>query len=102
MDGTHHGLLLEASPAFKIRKMLQNLSQSSEGTEEIISGLNSSSTCYMTQVRVRGGMKRQLFYVTHHFHILTGPKGKAICLKSTRDYKKACALRQSARNGVVL
>jgi hypothetical protein len=32
---------------------------------------------------------------------LTGPKGKAICLKSTRGLQKACALRQSAHNGVV-
>jgi hypothetical protein len=44
MDGTQHGLL-EASPAFKIRKLHQNLSQSSEGRKSI-SGLNSSSSCY--------------------------------------------------------
>jgi hypothetical protein len=66
MDGNHHRHL-EESPALKIRKLHRNLSESIEGTGESISGLNSSSSCHMTQVRMRGGMKRQLFSLAHQF-----------------------------------
>jgi hypothetical protein len=58
-----------------------------------------STSVAMTQVKMRGRMKRKLFALQHLFVFLTGPKGKSIFLKSTRGLQKACAFRQSAHSG---